>query len=76
MPNYTFLVLSVLLQFAGGVALALDSCDQSCEPGERVVSFTDGNAVHCRCVTEAQMDPTVPNESLGGSGEYEDEGEQ
>lgn len=37
------------------------ACDTTCESGNRLISYADGNSVTCACVAESQMEPTVPD---------------
>ena len=36
-------------------------CDSTCDSGNKMVSYADGNTLTCACVAESQMDPTVPD---------------
>lgn len=58
----------VILAISGlpGTAHATDAvaCDSTCDSGQKLISYADGNTVTCACVAEAQMDPTIPDPAV------------
>ena len=57
----TFGSLTSLMLATSLPAYATDAveCDTTCESGNKMVSYADGNSVTCACVAESQMEPTV-----------------
>lgn len=55
--------LAALFMAAPHAASATDSveCDTTCDGGNKMISYADGNTVTCACVAESQMEPTVPD---------------
>lgn len=39
-------------------------CNAECPEGTTLVSYLDGDTVSCQCAQSAQMDETVPDESV------------
>ncbi len=76
MPFRVIAACLLALTFSTAYADDADPCSKQCDAGERLVSFTDGNYVTCSCTLASQMDPTVPDPEVGGTGEEEDEGEK
>ena len=66
------LILSALVcSFGIQSASATDevACDYSCPEGQVLISYADGNNVHCSCAQAAQMDATVEDASVQSGGE-------
>ena len=40
------------------------ACDTTCDAGQSLASYADGNTATCNCVSEGVMDATVPDPAV------------
>jgi hypothetical protein len=60
------LFLSFLLVMPAYAAEDVD-CGTSCQPGQKLVTFADGDSATCVCVTEGTMEETVEDPNTPAS---------